>query len=35
VLKQGELVESGTHDELIAEGGMYSSLYQLQMMGQR
>ncbi|MDR9405095.1 MAG: ABC transporter ATP-binding protein, partial [Halothece sp. Uz-M2-17] len=25
VLKQGELVESGTHDELIAEGGLYSS----------
>ncbi len=34
VLKQGELVESGTHEELIAEGGLYSSLYQLQMMGQ-
>lgn len=34
VLKQGELVESGTHDELIAEGGLYSSLYELQMMGQ-
>lgn len=34
VLKQGELIESGTHEELIAEGGLYSSLYQLQMMGQ-
>mgnify|MGYP006275868611 CR=1 FL=1 len=33
VLQAGELVESGTHDELIAEGGLYSSLYQLQMMG--
>ena len=34
VLKQGELVESGTHEELIEQGGLYSSLYQLQMMGQ-
>jgi len=34
VLKQGELVESGTHEELIEQGGLYSSLYQLQMMKQ-
>jgi ATP-binding cassette, subfamily B, multidrug efflux pump len=33
VLKQGSLVESGTHDELLAEGGLYASLYQLQMLG--
>jgi ATP-binding cassette subfamily B protein len=32
VLKQGELVESGTHEELIQQGGLYASLYQLQMM---
>jgi ATP-binding cassette, subfamily B, multidrug efflux pump len=34
VLKRGELVESGSHDELLATGGLYASLYQLQMLGQ-
>lgn len=34
VLKQGELVESGNHEELLEQGGLYSSLYQLQAMGQ-
>jgi ATP-binding cassette subfamily B protein len=33
VLKQGELVESGSHDQLIAAGGLYASLHQLQMLG--
>jgi ATP-binding cassette, subfamily B, multidrug efflux pump len=33
VLKQGSLIESGTHEELLAEGGLYASLYQLQMLG--
>jgi ATP-binding cassette, subfamily B, multidrug efflux pump len=33
VLKQGSLVESGTHDELLEQGGLYASLYQLQMLG--
>ena len=33
VLKQGQLVESGSHDELLQEGGLYASLYQLQMLG--
>ncbi|MEC4985832.1 MAG: ABC transporter ATP-binding protein [Oscillatoria sp. PMC 1068.18] len=33
VLKKGRLVESGTHDELLAQPGMYASLYQLQMLG--
>lgn len=33
VLKQGELLESGSHDELIQLGGLYSSLYQLQLLG--
>ncbi len=33
VLKQGELIESGSHDELIQLGGLYSSLYQLQLLG--
>jgi len=34
VLKRGELVESGSHDELLATEGLYSSLYKLQMLGQ-
>jgi ATP-binding cassette, subfamily B, multidrug efflux pump len=33
VLKQGSLVESGNHDELLQQGGLYASLYQLQMLG--
>jgi ATP-binding cassette, subfamily B, multidrug efflux pump len=33
VLKQGSLVESGSHDELLEQGGLYASLYQLQMLG--
>ena len=34
VLKRGELVESGSHDELLKREGLYSSLYKLQMLGQ-
>jgi ATP-binding cassette, subfamily B, multidrug efflux pump len=33
VLKYGELVEQGSHDELLAEEGLYSSLYRLQRLG--
>ncbi|MFN5855456.1 MAG: ABC transporter ATP-binding protein [Pseudanabaenaceae cyanobacterium] len=33
VLKHGELVESGNHDELMRRGGLYASLYQLEQMG--
>ncbi len=33
VLKQGTLVESGTHEQLIEQGGLYAGLYQLQMLG--
>jgi ATP-binding cassette, subfamily B, multidrug efflux pump len=33
VLKQGSLVESGNHEELMASGGLYASLHQLQMLG--
>ena len=30
VLKEGEIIERGTHDTLIGAGGMYSNLCQLQ-----
>ncbi len=33
VLKQGQLVESGTHEELLHREGLYASLYKLQMLG--
>lgn len=33
VLKRGELIESGSHDELLQQNGLYASLYQLQMLG--
>ncbi len=29
VLDEGRVAQSGTHDELLAEGGLYSDLYQL------
>jgi ATP-binding cassette subfamily B protein len=34
VLQRGHLVESGTHETLLAQGGVYASLYQLQLLGQ-
>ncbi len=34
VLKQGQLIEQGSHDELLAQDGLYASLYKLQMLGQ-
>jgi ATP-binding cassette, subfamily B, multidrug efflux pump len=34
VLKQGILVEQGSHEELLAAQGLYASLYELQMLGQ-
>ncbi|MEM6597724.1 MAG: ABC transporter ATP-binding protein [Cyanobacteria bacterium P01_C01_bin.69] len=34
VLKQGQLVEQGSHEQLLEQDGLYASLYQLQMLGQ-
>ena len=33
ILKRGELIESGSHDELLEQDGLYASLYNLQMLG--
>lgn len=33
-LKQGEIVESGNHEQLLAQPGLYASLYQLQRLSQ-
>ena len=30
VLKDGDVIESGTHDELLAKGGFYADLYNSQ-----
>lgn len=35
VLKQGQLIEQGSHDELLRQNGLYASLYKLQMLGQQ
>ncbi|MGB8701871.1 MAG: ABC transporter ATP-binding protein [Thermosynechococcaceae cyanobacterium] len=34
VLRQGELVEFGSHEELLDRDGVYANLYRLQMLGQ-
>jgi ATP-binding cassette subfamily B protein len=33
VLKRGQLLESGTHEELLQQEGLYASLHNLQMLG--
>ncbi|ARV57375.1 long-chain fatty acid--CoA ligase [Nostocales cyanobacterium HT-58-2] len=33
VLKRGELIEQGSHEELLRQGGMYATLHNLQMLG--
>ncbi|PSB34751.1 ABC transporter ATP-binding protein [Chlorogloea sp. CCALA 695] len=33
VLKRGQLIESGTHEELLQQEGLYASLHNLQMFG--
>ena len=35
VMRGGEIVEQGTHDSLLAEGGLYAELFQLQAAGYR
>jgi ATP-binding cassette subfamily B protein len=35
VLRAGELAEQGTHEELVARGGLYAELFQLQAAGYR
>ncbi len=34
VLKQGQLIEQGSHEQLLEIDGLYASLYKLQMLGQ-
>ena len=34
-MDRGRIVEKGTHDELIAMGGLYSQLYETQFRGER
>ena len=33
VLKQGQLIESGTHNALLGQDGLYASMYKLQLLG--
>jgi ATP-binding cassette subfamily B protein len=35
VLNNGELIEAGSHEELLAKNGRYSELFNLQAMGYR
>jgi ABC-type multidrug transport system fused ATPase/permease subunit len=35
VLRGGELVEQGTHEELVEQRGLYAELFQLQAAGYR
>ena len=33
VLAEGRIIEEGTHDDLVAQGGLYSELYGRQLQG--
>jgi ATP-binding cassette subfamily B protein len=35
VLRQGTIVEEGTHEELVSQNGLYAELFQLQAEGYR
>ena len=35
VMKDGHIIERGTHDELLRQGGFYASLYESQFEGTR
>lgn len=35
VLNHGEVVDAGTHDELVARGGLYGELFAMQAAGYR
>jgi ABC-type multidrug transport system fused ATPase/permease subunit len=35
VLKGGELLEQGSHEQLVASNGLYAELFRLQAMGYR
>jgi ATP-binding cassette subfamily B protein len=35
VLEQGQLEASGTHEQLLAQGGRYAELFELQASGYR
>jgi ABC-type multidrug transport system fused ATPase/permease subunit len=35
VMDRGRIVERGTHDQLLATGGLYSQLYETQFRGER
>ena len=30
VLNEGRIIQTGTHDELLASGGLYKKLYEMQ-----
>jgi subfamily B ATP-binding cassette protein MsbA len=30
VIEQGEIVQQGSHEELLAQGGLYKQLYEMQ-----